>query len=197
MDYQVQTSAGPKNLGSILANQQGALPTEDVLHVMLPLMKVVAALHENGQVALLGPQDVVETEGGEFALAAGRNVPPQSNQAALRAIQPQASSGLKIVGEYRVTNDDGVGTKVEDLRAESDESAQITKPVYLPDLRSWEREVGHHDEITDVFQIGIILACVACGLDPKDADDIDRFSRNRANLFAIQPRLHPVIASII
>ncbi len=189
--------AQPGSLAAFFSNLSGALPTEDVLHVMLPLMRSVAALHEKGQVTDLGLFDVAETAEGAFALVRSVGKAPTANQAALLRIQPQSSSGLKIVGEYRVTNDEAAGTKVEDLRAEASEEIKISKPVYLTDLRSWEIEVAHHDEITDVFQIGMILACVACGLDPRDADHIERFSFNRSNLFAIQPRLHPVIASIV
>ncbi len=184
-------------LDAFFAAQGGALPTEDVLHVMLPLMRSVTALHERGKVAALGLFDVSETADGAFAVVRGDGQSPKSNQPALQRVQPQSNSGLKIVGEYRVTNDEGEGTKVEDLRTEADEDLHISKPVYLTDLRSWEHELGHHDEITDVFQIGMIMACVACGLNPREADDVERFSFNRANLFAIQPRLHPVLASII
>ena len=141
--------------------------------------------------------DVVETGDGAFALVRSEGQTPKANQPALQRIQPQSNSGLKIVGEYRVTNDEAAGKKVEDLSAEASDELHITKPVYLTGLRCWEHEVDHHDEITDVFQVAMIMACIACGLDPRDADDIERFSFNRSNLFAIQPRLHPVLASII
>jgi predicted DNA-binding WGR domain protein len=193
----VTASKQPITLDAFFTAQVGALPTEDVLHVMLPLMRSVAALHERGRVALLGLHDVAETSEGAFAIVRNDGQSPKSNQSALQRVQPQSNSGLKIVGEYRVTNDEGAGTKVEDLRAESGEENDISKPVYLTDLRCWEHELGHHDEITDVFQIGMIMACVGCGLNPRDADDVERFSFNRTNLFVIQPRLHPVLASII
>ena len=187
----------PGGLAAFFDGQTGALPTEDVLHVMLPLMRAISDLHEKGLVTELGLHDVTENADGAFALVRASGQSPKSNQAALQRIQPQSSSGLKIVGEYRVTNEEGASTKVEDLRAEGSDAVQIAKPVYLTDLRCWEREVEHHDEITDVFQIGMIMACVACGLDPRDADHVESFSFNRTNLFAIQPRLHPVLASII
>lgn len=190
-------AAQPGTLSAFFAAQKGALPTEDVLHVMLPLMRSVAALHVKGLVAALGLHGVVETGDGAFALVRSEGQTPKANQPALRRIQPQSNSGLKIVGEYRVTNDEAAGKKVEDLSAEASDELHITKPVYLTDLRCWEHEVDHHDEITDVFQVVMIMACIACGLDPRDADDIERFSFNRSNLFAIQPRLHPVLASII
>src|SRR5215813_11981086 len=187
----------PVDLGTYFASKAHYLPTEDVVHVMLPLMHEVAALHHQGRVARLGLRDVAEMANGSFALVDKQGVAPASNLAAIQRVIPQVSSALKVVGEYRVTSDEGLGTKVEDLRAEGNEGGAIAKPVYLTDLRSWEVELGHHDEITDVFLVGMIMACVACGLDPQDPTDIERFSFNRSNLFAIAPRLHPVLASII
>jgi predicted DNA-binding WGR domain protein len=198
MEQASETAAAQtRSLSGFFASQTGQLPTEDVLHVMLPLIREVAALHDIGRVASLDLNDVIEKQSGAFGLKNGEGQAPVSNQAAINRIQPHASTGLKIVGEYRVTDDENVGRKVADLQAETEEMAEITKPIYLTELRSWEREIGHHDEITDVFQIGMIMACAACGLDPSDAADIERFSFNRTNLFAIAPRLHPVLASVI
>src|SRR5206468_6887394 len=45
--------------------------------------------------------------------------------------------------------------------------------------------------------IGMLLASLACGLDFTDPDDLELFSGNRANLFAVNRRLNPVLASVI
>src|SRR5208282_5312554 len=62
--------------------------------------------------------------------------------------------------------------------------------------RSWEHAVGHHDELTDIFSLGLLLASLACGLDFSDQADLEMFSVNRANLFAVNRRLNPVVASV-
>jgi hypothetical protein len=190
-------AAAPRSLGELLGQQDYHLPPADVIHLLAGLMHEVAALHGQGRVADLTPGSVRETADGRLDLIAKAGKQPISNLAAIDRVQPKVSTALKVVGEYRVTSDEDSGTRIEDLSAETGEQAEITKPVYLPDLRSWEIELGHHDEITDVFAIGMIMACLACGLDPSDPHDIERFAKNRANLFAIAPRLHPVLASII
>lgn len=191
-----QTPSKKRQLSEFLVAHRHALPTEDVLHVMLPLMREVTALHEQGKVATLGLNDVLEQENGGFGLANPEGEAPSSNLSEIQRIQPSASSALKIVGEYRVTNDEATAQKVEDLQA-NDNTGSIVKPVYLTGLRSWEIAVGHHDEITDIFNIGMIMACVACGINPENIDEIENFSFNRKNLFAIQPKLHPVLATLI
>lgn len=184
-------------LAQVFAARTEALPTTDLLHAVLPLMREVAALHSADLVAALTARDIVETADGSLALAQPGGLVPVRNLAAIDKVQPPPGSALKIVGEYRVTQDGADGSSVVDLDAAGDEDTVITKPVYLADLRRWEIEVGHHDEITDVFGLGLILAGLACGFDPTDRDDIVRFSMHRANLFALQPRLHPVLAAVI
>ena len=65
MDMEAQPAAlgdtaGSKRLSGLFDRQSRALPTDDVLHVMLPLMRAVAGLHAGGKVAELGINDVIE-----------------------------------------------------------------------------------------------------------------------------------------
>lgn len=196
-DAQSLPSPALRSLGEALATLAQIPPPEDVIRIMSHLMREVAALHEQGRVADLALTSVRETADGRLELVNKQGVAPSANLAMINRVQPKASTALKVVGEYRVVSDEENGTEIEDLRAEANDTAAITKPVYLPDLRSWEIELGHHDEVTDIFVIGMIMACFACNLDPRDPADIERFSIHRSNLFVIAPRLHPVLASII
>lgn len=188
--------APPRPLREVLGDRR-VLPSDDLVHTVLALLREVANLHAQGRVASIRLDSVVERDDGQLALIDPAGTAPTDNLRAVRAVQPQVSSALKLVGNYRVTQDEELGTKVDDLSVLDGDDVRVTGPAYITRLRSWERELGHHDEITDVFQLGMVMASLACGLDPIDADDIERFSLNRENLFAIAPRLHPVIASLI
>lgn len=196
-DTQTIQRMARRSLGEAFTALTQVPPPEDVIHIMSNLMREVAALHEQGRVADLTYRSVHEAADGRLELVDKQGISPSANLAMIDLVQPKASTALKVVGEYRVVSDEERGTKVEDLRANANDAVAITKPVYLPDLRSWEIELGHHDEITDIFTIGMIMACFACNLDPHDPVDVERFSMHRSNLFAIAPRLHPVLASII
>ena len=182
---------------SAVLQERNSLSQDDIVHAMLDLMGQVAALHEQGLVASIRLDTVVELEDGKLALADTLGLTPKRNLKAIHDIQPQVSSALKLVGNYRVTQDEGRGTKIDDLSVLDGDELELKSPAYITRLRNWETELDHHDEITDVFQLGMIMASLACGLDPTELEDIKRFSLNRDNLFAIAPRLHPVIASII
>lgn len=175
----------------------GALPTEDLLHTMLPLMRAVAALHAIERVADLGGEAVTDPGDGILALAHPDGRRPSYNEARLREVQPHAGSALRVIGEYRVATDVDTGSKVEDLRARGDDEEAEFKPAYLTGYRAWEQAIGHHDELADIFAIGLILASLACGLDLNDEEDVARFSGAQANLFRLNGALHPVIAALI
>ncbi len=190
------SEALPATLAQRVA-EGGALPTQDLLHAMLPLMRAVAALHAIERVADLGGEAVIDPGNGVLQLAHPDGRQPSYNEARLRQVQPLAGSALRIVGEYRVATDMDAGTRVEDLRAQGDDDAVEAKPAYLTGYRAWERGIGHHDALADIFVLGLILASLACGLDLNDEEDVTRFSGAQNNLFRLDGSLHPVIAALI
>ncbi|WGM37497.1 AAA domain-containing protein [Caulobacter sp. NIBR1757] len=188
----------PVTLRTVSRTQRGLkLPTDDVLFCLLPLLRQVAALHGHGRVAELGPDSLSAGADGILGLKSPDGRLPRLNIDAVRRVQPSAGSALNIVGELRVTIDAEDGQAVEDLLAQTDADAPVTKPVYLPDLAAWEHALGHHDEITDIFQLGLILASLACGLDFGDENDLKAFAARRDNLFSLNGSLNPVIAGVI
>src|ERR1051325_8866885 len=122
---------------------------------------------------------------------------PEKNSSKVEALQSPVSRAMEVVAESRRTTDiDESSLTIADQRVGADAS-QITKPVFLPGYRSWEHAIGHHDELTDIFSLGMLLASLACGLDFTDAEELELFTVNRTNLFGVNRRLNPVIASVI
>ena len=181
----------------------GGLQTDDVLAIALPLLREAAALHERGLVADLSDvraYRVVESDDGaqSLALAWPEGVAAKSETGAIARVQAPAASVLRVVGESRITQEEGLGLQVDDLSVvESADAASLTRPVYLPGYASWERALGHHDPIADILSLGQVLAALACGLDLCELDDLRTFARHRENLFELNERLHPVLAAVI
>ena len=73
----------------------------------------------------------------------------------------------------------------------------VTRPVFVVGWQSWEHVVGHHDQLTDVFSLGMVVASLALGLDFAERADLERFVTQRANLFRLKPELHPVLGQVI
>jgi predicted DNA-binding WGR domain protein len=183
--------------GLINAQSGAPLSADDIVFLAMPLMQAVAQLHVQGRVAQLGAEDVLLGEDRRLQLRIPEGRLPQLNLVAIKAVQPPPGSALNIIGEHRLTIDSESGTAFDNLQTQTDELQKITRPVYLLGYAAWELMLDHHDEITDIFCVGQMLACLACGLDFDDAADLKRFADSRDNLFHINDRLNPVIANII
>ena len=177
---------------------KGGFETDDVLAALLPLMRQVLAAHGAGLVAPLdGIKHLTLTEAGHLMFAPAEVSSPEKNTSRVEALLAPVSHGVDVIAESRRTADiDEASLTVSDLGVAAGD-AQITKPVFLPGYRSWEHAIGHHDELTDIFSLGMLLASVACGLDFMDAGELEVFTVNRTNLFGVNRRLNPVVASVI
>jgi len=178
--------------------ERGGFETDDALAALLPLMKQVRAAQQAGFVApLQGIQDLLVTDQGFLKFAPARVASPQKNTSRVEALQTPVSEAVEVVAESRRTADvDAATLTVSDLGVGT-AGSEITKPLFLPDYRSWEHAIGHHDELTDIFSLGMLLASVACGLDFTDPRELELFSVHRTNLFSVNNRLNPVLASTI
>lgn len=180
------------------ATEKGGFETDDVLAVMLPLMKQVLAAHQTGMVAPLdGVGDLVVAENGMLTFPQEKLLSTKKSPRKVEALQRSEITAVQVVGQKRRTADiDDSSVTISDLEV-SKTDTDITKPVYLLNYKSWEHSIGHHDELTDIFSLGMLLASVACALDFTHLEELELFTSNRTHLFAVRPRLNPVVASVI
>ena len=165
---------------------RGGFETDDALATLLPLMKQVLEAHERGLVAPLdGFLDLLVTDEGFLSVRAGKGGrPPEKNISRIDLLQAPISRVVDVVAQTRT---DGrrrsCDAHGEPRSMSRTHGATIAKPVFLPDYRSWEHAIGHHDELTDIFSLGMLLASISCGLDFTDASDLEEFATSRSNLF--------------
>ncbi|MCW2527614.1 MAG: helicase [Pseudonocardiales bacterium] len=184
--------------------ENGGLAAEDLLAALLPMFGSVARLHEGGQVAPLrglGSLSLVDGNRVEVDVTAAQR--PRYNRAAIEAAEKADSSALEVDRGSQATRDlrGGIGAAdAADGDAGPDVSSQLAphRPVmrFVAGWQRWEHLLDHHDELTDIASLGELLAALACGLDLADTDDAVALARNYRNLFALNPRLHPVIAAV-
>jgi predicted DNA-binding WGR domain protein len=178
--------------------ERGGFETDDALAVLLPLFRQVANAHERGLVApLRGTAHLLVAETGELSVAPSAFVPPQRNTHRVESLLTADSHALEIVGKSRQTTDLTDSSHDSVTLDVSTSSENLTHPVFLPGYQSWEHALSHHDPVTDIFSLGLLLASVSCGLDLTRADDVTSFATHRQNLFTINPRIHPVVARVI
>ncbi|MEP2474085.1 MAG: DUF4011 domain-containing protein, partial [Paracoccaceae bacterium] len=175
-------------------NETQSIGNEDLLAAVLPLMQQVAEVHEAGQVAPLFPLDKLKVDHGHLFFAQTDAGTSTSVGAVSNRRDTQAKSGVKVVSEVRVTSDDAIGTKVHDAKVADDAAAT---PRFLTRYRSWEIETGHQDPITDIYGLGMIIGSLATGLDFRQKDQLETFTRHRGDLARLNNRLSPVICRAV
>lgn len=185
------------------ADAHGGLQTDDVLKLVLPLLREVSALHEQGKVAALGnvfAYRVTEAPAAPaLALANPEGAEPRRHPEAIAPLEQPVASVLRVVGEQRVTIDADASVAVENLAVMANATPDTvpTRPVYLPGYTAWELRLGHHDALGDILCLGQVLASLSCGLDFTLGEELARFAAHRSNLFELNRRLHPVVAAVV
>ncbi|HND52321.1 MAG TPA: DUF4011 domain-containing protein, partial [Pirellulaceae bacterium] len=173
------------------------LSIDDVLATFLPLAREVVEAHRAGLVAPLeGLADLRVDEGRIWFESIKRREPRESGDAIVR-LEQASLARLDVVEETRRADDGPDG----DARWTSSElgtrGEPVVRPVFLPGYVAWEHELGHHDPLTDIHSLGLILASLACGLNLCEPRDLELFVTHRRNLFALRPQLNPVLARAI
>ncbi|MGE3778834.1 MAG: hypothetical protein AB7F89_16740, partial [Pirellulaceae bacterium] len=178
-------------------NELESFSTEDVLTSCLPLLREVLRAHRAGLVAPLEGLADLQVEQSRIWFEEARRRPLRYQRRAVGQVEREHRAAVEILEEHHRTTDVGEGIK-HLVRVEIGSRGQpITRPVFLPGYVAWEHELQHHDPLTDVFSLGLILASLACGLDLNQSDDLEKFVAHRRNLFVLNPSLHPVLAQTI
>ncbi|MCW1912801.1 WGR domain-containing protein [Luteolibacter sp. GHJ8] len=177
---------------------QGGFEADDVLAAVLPLMRETLAIHEADRVApLRGLSDIVLHEDRRLGFVSAEGIEASNKALKVYELQAPVGRGVEVIGERRYDSDNEQHrTEVTNLDVAA-VGAEITRPMFVPGHVAWEHVIGHHDELTDIHSLGLLLASLTCGLDFTERDELERFADARQNLFSIAPRLHPVIAALI
>ena len=164
----------------------------DLLPLLLPLVQQTAEAHEHGLVAPLEDVANLAVYHGRAFFTQDACGPPKRDAAKLAAIDKARSRAFTITGETDTTDTRGARS-----RYVAGDDSPVTQPMYIPGYVCWEHTLEVHDELCDVFMLGMLLASFALNLDFRDEDDLAAFANRRENLFVLAPDLHPVIARVI
>ncbi len=181
-------------------NNANSIGTDDVIAACLPLLQQAADIHETGRVAPLVDPDRLGRVDGCLCFKTDDALEPRTNPAVVER-RRKKNSALHIVDEVAlvVEEADNVilgGSKLSATDRNVAEE-QTGRPCYLTGHRLWEIENGHHDPLTDIFALGLILASLATGLDFSDRRQLECFAGARRDLQRLNSRLHPVLVRAI
>lgn len=179
---------------------QGNYTTDDIIAFVTPLMSKVLSFHEEQKVAGFEKEDALFVNGNDVPYIDINNAnDPIIDLDKIGLLEQRPASGhFVIVEESLVDPNANAGTKqVKDLWVKWDIGKELTQPVYVPGYTSYEILAGHHDELTDIFCLGLILASVSLGLNFYLEEDLRTFAANRKNPLQFNNRLHPTLGALI
>ncbi len=187
--------SAPETFESLLGSEDRHRSTDDVLAAALPLLRQVVEAHEKGLVAPLEGVAGLHLLNGRLWFENARCLAPRRALEKVDALQRDETPALNVVARTRTVDDSGTSSQ-QDLFI-GERGAVLTRLVYLPGYVSWEHELGHHDPVTDIYVLGLILASLASDLDLTGKDALSRFVLARHDVAGLNPRLHPVVARAI
>jgi hypothetical protein len=181
---------------SLLGVEEHKRSTDDVLASTLPLLRQVADLHDQGLVAPLDGVEELRSLRGRLFFATAKSRKPEQAPARLAQIERDEGGALEVVARLRTVDNDGSTQVVEDLSV-VERGVAVVRPVHVVGFVSWEHEVGHHDPVTDIYVLGLVLASLAMDQDLGEKDALARFCASKRDVRAGNDRIHPVVARIV
>jgi AAA domain/Protein of unknown function (DUF4011)/REase_MTES_1575 len=173
----------------------GSIGTEDVLSVFLPLAKQVGTLHATGKIAPLNGIDKLQVSLGHLWFANSEAKNPFLNWSALEKIQKPRHGNIHVTQSYRdkMGDDD---TEFSDAEV-ADPNEKEIRAAYYKNFQVFEQRLGHHDPLSDIFVLGLVLGSLATQLDLSEQAQLNTFVERRRALSRYYPRIHPAIAKQI
>ncbi|MEL7497422.1 MAG: AAA domain-containing protein [Planctomycetota bacterium] len=175
----------------------GGFSTEDLATTLLPLMRETLEAHLAETVAPLRGLSDLRVDHSRIWFPEGLRKPFQLNTQLLAQFSEKRADAFDVMDEFSAQTDLDSGDRKQDNLAIGAFDESFDRQVYLPGYTCWELEQDHHDPLTDIFCLGMLMASLICSLDFEQKDDLEQFVEHRQNLFQIAPDLHPVVASLI
>ncbi|MGV3697798.1 AAA domain-containing protein [Flavobacterium sp.] len=178
---------------------KGLFANDDVVAVMLPLLQTVAKIHNSGKVAGLEKLETLFVADEKLDII-DDEYPIQNNAAQFKNFFSEQSKTFSISSEVyqKVTiSEEDTTDEYFDKSVQNEDTVRVGKPMYLKNYGCYELAFGHHDPLTDIYILGMIIASQALNLDFTDFDDLSEFVENRKSMVFVNPKIHPAIANII
>jgi predicted DNA-binding WGR domain protein len=181
------------------AFDNGDYATDDVIAFVLPLCKEVISFHEAGLVAPF------ENESALFITDNRLDVDERAAHKPMNAIgkvialfERHKSRHYDPLGNTKPELElDDSAVSVENVQVHLNGNETLTFPAFIPGYRCFEMNLGHHDELTDIFCLGCVLGSMALGLNLNEEKDLALFAKYRSNPILYNHRIHPTISSLI
>lgn len=185
----------PQRFLDLLDRESLLRSTDDALAMVLPLFEQVAAAHARGKVAPLEGVDDIFAIANRLYFEEARAIAPKDAHEAVARLARDPSRAFDVVEHHRRVDDDDGSTYTNLSVVEP--GTTLDRPAYVTRFVSWEHELGHHDPLTDIYVLGLVLASIALDKNLGEAEQLSDFVRTRTKLSSMAARVHPVVLRVI
>lgn len=177
----------------------GGFTNDDVISVIMPLLEEVNTFHIEGNVAPLDSMSSLLITNEKLDIDERLIKAPSDNLSKIKPLLPSLDDTFEISAEVQQSTSIGESNSIKSKNhlVQTDLSSEINFPVYLLNYKCYEIELGHHDAVSDIYVLGMILASLALNLDFYDEEDLISFADNRESMMHLNEAIHPSIANII
>ncbi|MBC7586903.1 MAG: DNA helicase, partial [Chitinophagaceae bacterium] len=183
----------------LTAFDNGEYATDDVIAFVMPLFEEVLSFHDDGLVAPFEKQETVFITDDRLDIDENLAHKPSNSLDKIKELfKDYHSIGFVVTDETKVVTDIDEGLQQHiNLNIHKDVQQPLKNPAYLLGYRCYEELLDHHDALTDIFCLGLILGSMALSLDLYDEDDLETFVNYRTNPVYYNHRIHPTVSSLI
>ncbi|WEK37017.1 MAG: AAA domain-containing protein [Candidatus Pseudobacter hemicellulosilyticus] len=182
-----------------LAFGSGPWSTDEVIEFVMPLFEEVLGYHQDSQVAPFEQPEALFISNGKADVEEALAHRPLINAAAVQKVLSQLEvKGFDITERLVLDLDLSQHTEeVLNRQVQLNANDAITYPVYLPGYQCYEIKLGHHDALSDIFVLGLVLGSMAMGLDLHEPDALNLFAVYRNQPAGLNPRIHPTVCALV
>lgn len=182
------------------AFEDGNYATDDIIALIVPLLEEVLSLHADNLVAPFDKADAIFVFKNQLDINDSLTHQPINNLSKIKTLfTDYQAAGFTITGQSKIETNihQSELNTFTNLNIHTNVHEVITHPVYVIGYGCFEHQFNHHDELTDIFCLGLLLGSFALGLDLYDVDDLTTFVEYRKNPVYYNQRIHPTISALI
>lgn len=178
--------------------EKGQFTNDDVVAIVLPLLKTIRDIHANGKVSSIDDISSIYVEDEKLNILSNHK-DVKTNLGELSKILPNLNQTFEVTEVYTQNVEIGDDIKQEYINnsVESKVEKSLKIPIYLVNYDCYELKFDHHDPLTDIFILGMILGSIALNFDFTDEEDLKQFVDYRKSMVFLNSKIHPAIANII
>lgn len=174
-----------------------SLHNEDIVHLFVPLLQQVKAIHDKGLVIPIQNFHNIHYKNGILEWVNIYGISTKIQSQALKNWQQYFNQTLIIEEVQIVSTVIGSNLYQIDQQATTLHASQSKIPQYLPNYNAYELVAEQHDQLTDIFCLGQIMASIMLQLDLNDIDDWYEFKQSIHAPVHANAQLHPQLGHLL